>query len=459
MAAVALFAIASIALHLHSSLELGRGIDIFQYDNGIFDLDASRVVADWTDHSAWAVRISVHPLYKLAMAPLVDLVEHLVPGERESTDIAEITLPSAASPGALLAVRILIALGITITVLLAGCLTYQLTRGAAIPSLLTGVVAVTSFSSMLLGAIPDTASVSGIATLLPLIYLNRRIGATFDLREAVCWGLLGVLGFALTISQLMHWAIALGVRILPISLARWRSGAPLLTGRALWLAAGVAGTLVLVTQAGFVAQRSLYPRAVFSARALMIETDFLELDHLRHDPVERVGAVVLQVFVHDFAAPQPGYSDFIRRYPLDDYWTLSLTEASIGDWRPGQRLLFPLIAAGVLLGLASLRKSDIRFLAPGLCVAAQLAMHTFYGKEPIIYSPNFHGVLVALVISASWTALPRMRRWVGIAWLMLSLAMLGNNLSVLEQMYRELDYGLDGVLRGNDGTPRSPLPH
>jgi hypothetical protein len=148
-----------------------------------------------------------------------------------------------------------------------------------------------------------------------------------------------------------------------------------------------------------------------------------------------------------------GYSDFFRLYPINDYWALSLAEAPIEGWRTAQWPLFLLIGGAALLGLRSLRHCDVRFVAPALCVAAQLGMHGVYGKEPIIYSPNFHGAFAALVISASWTGFPLVRARVASIWLLLAVAALANNLSVLDRVYRELDYGLDGVLRAADGAP------
>ena len=111
----------------------------------------------------------------------------------------------------------------TATVLLAGWLTLQLTGGELLPAMLAVVLCAVSFSSMLLGVIPDSGSASGLATLAPLIYLNRRLDRPFGWREVLTWSLLGVFCIALTITQIIHWFIALGARVFFALSARGRA--------------------------------------------------------------------------------------------------------------------------------------------------------------------------------------------------------------------------------------------
>lgn len=436
------------ALYLFCSLCLPGDADILKYDSSIYDADVARVVRDWTGLRS-SVRTVVHPLYRLAIAPFGTALKRVLPAgaapEQGSAPPRLRRMPAEA----LLSARILAALFMTATVLLAGRLAQQLAGGDRVPALITACVCALSFSAILLGAIPETASASGIASLTPLLYLNRRLDRPFGRSEAVVWGLIGVLCFAITISQLMYWGIALLVRV--IRLLRGRSdasGSPRSLGINCFV---LLATFVLVAWMGLQIQSQVYPGTEFRAQQLFLEQSFLELAHLKHDPLERIVSVLLHFWIYDFAAPQPGYSDFIRFYPINDFWTLSLAESRIRDWHWLQIPLFGAIAILVGVGLAACSRGNVRFLAPSLGVFAQLSMHIAYGKEPIIYSSNFHGVLVAMVVAASWNTFVRHRRTLCVIWLVLSIGMLANNLAVLQHLYAEIESGLDAVLRDPSG--------
>jgi hypothetical protein len=87
-------------------------------------------------------------------------------------------------------------------------------------------------------------------------------------------------------------------------------------------------------------------------------------------------------------------------------------------------------------------------------VAGQFGLHFFYGREPILYSPHWHGVLVGVLVAASWNGLSQ-RRWILLAAAGgLSAAMLANNLVVLDSVYREVDAGLGIDARDSEGALR-----
>ena len=149
-------------------------------------------------------------------------------------------------------------------------------------------------------------------------------------------------------------------------------------------------------------------------------------------------------------APFPTYSDFLPS--ILGYWSLSIEEVRIRNW---QWLLWP-IAALLLAAFAAaavgLRRADRLFLAPVLCIGSQFALHLLYGREYILYSPNWHGVLVAVLVASCWKAFARHRRAIDLrVSLVLALALLANNLAVLKRTYQEVEAGLWYANRDSEG--------
>ncbi len=78
VAVVAPLAAALTGLYLFAS-NLGSGTDVLRYDSGAYDMDVPRVVSDWSGADS-SHRITMHPLYQLAIAPIVRAVAGLLPG-------------------------------------------------------------------------------------------------------------------------------------------------------------------------------------------------------------------------------------------------------------------------------------------------------------------------------------------------------------------------------------------
>ena len=64
-----------------------------------------------------------------------------------------------------------------------------------------------------------------------------------------------------------------------------------------------------------------------------------------------------------------------------------------------------LLPSALVLG-----RMDRRFAAPILCIASQFALHLFYGREYILYSPNWHGAVTAVLVAAAWNGMPTRRQ-------------------------------------------------
>jgi hypothetical protein len=421
-----------LAVYGYASFALPGDADVLRFSSGIFDMDVSRVVADLATGRP-AYRQSVHPLQKLLVAPFGQALNAGLFGGQNPLGSA----------------RLLIAVSMTLQTLAAGALAWQLARRSLSAALAAACVCAFSFSTWLAASIPESAAVASLAAVLPLLFLGARWGRSFAAWEAVCWGLLAVLGVGLTLTQLVHWIIALGVRT---TFGRERPEAGAGGGaHAIWPRLVLAPALfAALFWGGLRLQSELYPQAARAdaERPLAVELHFLRTDRLAAAPVSHTGRLIGHFLIFDFVAPFPGYSDFlIRDYALD-YWSLSVEEAGLAQWAPAQIVLAGTVLLAALAAFAGLRRADARFVAPALCVVSQFALHLAYGREYVLYSPHWHGVLVAVLVAAAWNRFPRRRGVMLAAAAVLSAAMLLNDLVVMRAVYREVEAGLG--TRGRD---------
>jgi hypothetical protein len=336
-------------------------------------------------------------------------------------------------------------------------LAWQITRHSRTAAATAGVLCAFSFSTWLAANIPESAAVASVATVLPLLYLNARWGRAFTAWEAAGWAALGTLAVGLTVTQLVHCAIALGVRTTlgrPSPTEGADAAAPVLRKK-------LALTLMLFAvlfASGLGLQKTFYPNATSAEgkNPLVTELHFLRTESLTAAPVAHVARLLAHFLVLDFVAPYPGYSDFlIRDYDLR-YWSLSIEEAGAEQWTPPQLALAGVTLLAVLLACTGLRRGDARFVAPALCVASQFGLHIFYGREYILYSPHWHGVWVALLVAGAWQAFSRRKRPMFFLAALLAAALLVNDLAVLRRTHQEVEAGLQLTTRTPHGSPLNP---
>ena len=415
-----------VTLYAASAFWLSGDSDVQRVFDELFDLDVRRVVIEWTSNQGGA-RSTVHPLQKLVVAPI-----------GESLVSLGLTRLDAA--------RWIAIVAMALNALLVGRLASQLAGGAGLAAAVATLLCGVSFSSVLLASVPDSASLSALASVLPLLVLNGRSGRDGSIGEAVVWGLLGVFCLAFTISQIVPWLIALTLRALDLGRSQRR-----LRPWTLWLVS--LAVLVSVTWVGVNVQRQVYPLAVrFYDRTWWVQQELasygrveqLAAAPLRH--TARLGAHFVGV---NFVAPMPGY------VPSGNTWSLSLQASAADRWLPAQRLLLAVFVAALLPTLVLVARASGRFVAPLLCVASQFGLHLVYGREFIMYSPNWHGLVVAIGVGAVWRTGPRMRGAVlGVAALLV-LGMAANSLAVMQRVYAELDTGFARSLRDDRGAPLS----
>jgi hypothetical protein len=432
-------AVATLALALvyaAAAASMSRGVDLLAHSSGIFDMDVARVVADLATGQP-AYRQSVHPLQKFLIAPVGAAVNARFFGGED---------PLAAT-------RALIAIAMALQTLATAVLAWQLARrslGAAVAA--AGLCAF-SFSTWLAASVPESAAIAAPTTTLPLILLNARWRRSFTWWEAVLWGVLALLAVGLTITQLVHCAVALVVRL---SVARGPAAAGVSPLRRLAprvaLALAVCGALAW---GGVRLQAGLYPpRKAAVENPFAAELQFMRAERLAAAPIAHVGGLLAHFLLYDFVAPLPGYSDFLMRDYGFDYWSLSIEEAGLDRWTPAQLALAGATLLAVIAAASGLRRADARFLAPLLCVSSQFAMHLVYGREYVLYSPHWHGALVAVLVAAAWRRFPTRQRALLVAAALLSAALLLNDVTVMRSVYAELAAGLGAQVRDAAGALR-----
>ena len=436
--AVAALGASLLGLYLFTAFGLSGSADIVRLNSSIFDLDVGRIVADWT-RNAGGHRTHVHPLSKLAVAPIGTAL-------RFGAGLSDVA-----------AARWIVALAMTLNVLLVGRLAAQLAGGEPMPGLLAALVGGVSFSSVLLASIPDTASLSGLGSVVPLLYLNRRWGARFTWGEALVWSAIGVLCVAFTISQIANWAIALAVRALPRAAgppaaARDRIVAKLLTCVAVFAA---------VTWGAANLQAAVYPGTgtFYQHKPPAKEfRSFNRLESVERAPLWHTARLAGHFVGVNFVAPFPGYSDFVIERWRQPYWSLSLEESRLEGWHPAQVALFGIWLFALLPAALWVGRFDRRFLAPLLCIASQFALHFVYGREYVLYSPNWHGVVAAVLVAGAWNGLGARRRWLPPVVAAFSLAVAINSVAVMQRVYDEVEAGLEQALRDDTGHPLPTPP-
>ena len=431
--AVVLGASLLLSVYGTASFVLPRGVDLMRHSSGIYDMDVARVVADFTTRLP-AYRPAVHPLQKLLLAPL---------GRYVNTRFFD-------GLDRLAAAKVLIAIGVTLEVLLVGVLAFRLARRSLAAGVVAGAVCGLSFSSLLAASVPESAALSSLGAVVPLLFLERRMDRSLTWNEAGVWGGIAVFCVAITITQGVTWMIALAMRL---SLLRRAGVEPGAGGVALRVALALAVAVSLLW-GGAGLQSRLYPGTdtFYDAGPFESARGYFRIEELGEAPLGHTARLVRHFVLYSFLAPRPAYSDFLMRDFGLDYWSLSIEASDRSHWRPAPRALAALLLLGLLVACVRYAKMDARFLAPGLWVASQFALHLLYGREYILYSPNWHGVLVAVVVAAAWNGVGARGRVVAsAAAAVLCAALLANNLTVMNAVYREFDAGLEAERRDASG--------
>jgi hypothetical protein len=142
------------------------------------------------------------------------------------------------------------------------------------------------------------------------------------------------------------------------------------------------------------------------ARIVEKEFKYVETGQMTQQPAQRTARLLRQWLLYNFSAPLPTIATW--SHPRDHREFISIThmETNILHW-PWWQIPF-LLAHGAMLALLVLVarwRWDLAPIAAGL--AFQFLLHFAYGREFVIYAPNWHPLLavfmVALVPAAVYT--------------------------------------------------------
>lgn len=391
--------------------------------NFFFDMDVGRVIGDWTTFGE-TNRARVHPLYKFLALPGITINALFYNGEGHARSA-----------------QWLCVFGILAQHYVLARLAWVLT-GDRLRTVLVTAASAASFSSLLLASIPDAAAASGVWTLVPLLLAHGREGKPISRWEIAAWIVTAVGCYGVTISQLSAFAIALAWRMH----GGWTAAAPDARARAVWLPlaaillGGAATSGVLLR-----AQSSLFDgteRHYRLDRILRREFKYFETEQLSAAPHARLLREGANVLLYGFACPEPAVETWSPpRDPENPSTSVTIAYTDLRTVTPWQWPLLILHGAAVAWCLWRVRWRERRWWPLLAVLAVQFAMHFVYGREWLIYSPNWHSALVLLLLAAiPAERLPRAKVLIGVgaAWVVLVAA---NNTWVLvrvAELYREL---------------------
>jgi hypothetical protein len=270
----------------------------------------------------------------------------------------------------------------------------------------------------------------------------------------IVWALLVPLTIGFTITQVVFWWIGVLLRFctLPVG-SGWRKRVVFVVGSVVTAAVGALLVIFLAER-----QLDLNPWA-----PIFYKNDIVGPEQTYRRPVAaetfappRLQTTLSQMFLYPFVAPTPGYSKITISY---GYFSLSLEEHAQAAFS-GLRMLF-FVAVGVVLylplvGCKFRRPFEAAML---LGILSQLVLHLLYGREFVLYSLNWIGIVVALlVVTVAHASMKAQRVWIVLVAVTLPL-MLVNNQDVLRRVVAEMRYGLEMNVRTSNGEPISPLPY
>lgn len=402
-------------------------VDVRRYSSGIFDADVDRVVRNITSFQSDGLRLSVHPLFQVFITPLSFALAYWPLGEFAKAKIVCVA-----------------------GVVLQAAILWDLVRrecpkvkGAAAAA---AAIFLCSFSAGLFAVIPESCAWSGVSSLLPTWFFLFRRNRGFSFWEAIGWAALLPISIGFTVTQVVFWPLALVFRLAFL----WKDrGLRAFGGAAAWSVVSImSGASVVIVLAQL--QHYLNPSAplLYACNLVAGESLYARPLRLASLSLPLVASVLKQMMVYPFVPPVPGYSRVVQSF---GYFSLSLEEANPERqaWLvQGLRISFVAILFGVL-PFARRAGATAAILIAG--VAAQVSLHLFYGREYILYSLNWVGLLAGVsVIAASRLRAPVFRMWLGAIAVLLPWVVLWNY-SVLQGVVSEISYGLDLSSRDANG--------
>jgi hypothetical protein len=351
----------------------------------VAQLDTPRVVRTLTVYPEGVERTTVHPLQSLLLQPAgvaflkAARVLGWAPSEEE---------------GPLYASQLLAALSLCLSAGLLAAMLYRLHARLA-PATLGVLLYVPSFSFLLHTIMPESGSLAAPTIILPYYLLAVFKDEPRSRREQIAFLVAGVLGMAITITNVVYAVVAQGCRSYLLGRRKWAW-----LGSVAWYALQVFALAALLS----VCQMFLYPGggSFLDVGKLGSEATFVSPEN-PWNPAH-IGRVLAQMYGYAWSAPRLAVTgDLLAFGTLLPTFTLdSVSVFAVSHWNQ----LVLLLWGGVLLWACWRLQTDIVAIGMGVGLLATLALHVLYGNNYVMYSGNWMVALCALPALAA----ARMRR-------------------------------------------------
>lgn len=380
------------------------------YSDVLFQMDTPRVITDMTDFHGDHSRAKVHPLYVLFVNPFGVLLNQTAKGH---TILWAIVLNAAFA-----------AASVTLAFLL-----FRLLSGTTMRSLLLALIFAFSSSQMILAMVPETTTLATLSLLTT--YAAFAADLYWRRLPLIAWIACGVFSFGVTTTNLAQTCICFAMARL-VSPEESRGGAVL---------SGVLFLLGVLASAAVLAcvQKAIYPSATFFffPSTYSNNLDYASLYVLQH-PLE----VAVQLFKHF------GLANVVAPWadPIDVHWPLTGVTFST-SWR-FPAVGYAALAAWLILVVGRANRQHFRqyarfYAGLGLCVLANLVLHSLYGIgktgecEFFLYTGNFTFAVISVCLMRHLFDASKAAT-VGLCTLFLLVA--ANNLTVVHQIIEFYDH-------------------
>ena len=408
-------------------------VDVKKFSSGIFDADVKRVVENITSWQSSTDRLRVHPLFFALITPV------------------SLALGKLINVDAFANAQITCCLGILAQLFLVMVLAKKLASGSPLAAPIAGTLFITSFSAGLFSVIPETCSWSGISGLLPMLLCAYQSDKRMSLGEMLLWAVLVPLTFGYTVTQVSFWFIGFFFRALSsVRLGRRALGMTVLGGGlAFFLGAFITWNLMHWEQSLNNALTWPTWQKIFHDEKQYSRP--LELSAITW---AKVSGVMKQMLIYPFVPPVPGYSRLVLSL---GYFSLSLEEANPQHQAMTLNYFRLLATTFIFLPLITVRLLDLRIAAVAVGVLSQIVLHCFYGREFILYSLNWLGLL-AVLVSVGTT---RWKGRLGGLWMAGLFIVIPNfmihNAALYRRIVAEVSFGLESDRRDANGNPSIEL--
>ena len=409
-------------------------VDIQRYSSGIFDADVPRIVSNITTFATTEWHSGKHPLFLILLTPI-----SLITGYLQVTEITN--------------ARLVCTLGIGLQTLCIMGIVRAACPAATWLAPLAAAIFLSSFSALLFVTIPESCAWSGLSGLLPILFFVARRDKRFVFWEALGWALLLPLSVGYTITQGVFWLLAISFRVGTLWADSGSRAA--LRGVLMGFLAVSLGCVAVLGLARWQHEFNPLP-PLYEYHPMTGQAAYMRPLAISSVTWELFLSVINQMLAYPFVPPILGYSQVVKYL---GYWCLSFEQLNTN---PSDQLWYVDLLRGCvvfllfgILPFAYRAGTTAAILILGIC--SQVVLHLFYGREFVLYSLNWLGLVIVLsVITASRLNSRVFKLWLVGFSVVIPLTIIWN-ICVLDRVMKEVSYGLDEAKRTTEGAPKGPL--